>query len=58
MKMFSFVKKVFVSGLIVLSSGITGALNFISLKNQECKVRLKLLMLVVITLYFIPLVLE
>ena len=39
MKMFSFVKKVFVLGLTVLSSSITGALNCISLKNQECKVR-------------------
>ena len=37
--MFSFVKKVFVLGLTVLSSSITGALNCISLKNQECKVR-------------------
>ena len=38
MKMFSFVKNVFVLGLTVLSSSITGALNCISLKNQECKV--------------------
>ena len=29
----------FVLGLTVLSSSITGALNCISLKNQECKVR-------------------
>ena len=42
MKIFSFVKKVFVLGLTVLSSGITGALNCISLKNQECKVRPKI----------------
>ena len=39
MKMFSFVKKVFFLGLTVLSSIITGALNCILLKNQECKVR-------------------
>ena len=39
MKMFSFVKKVFVLGLTVLSSSITGALNCISMNNQECKVR-------------------
>ena len=39
MKIFSFVKKVSVLGLTVLSSSITGALNFISLNNQECKVR-------------------
>ena len=40
--MFSFVKKVFVLGLTVLSSSITGALNCISLKNQECKIRPKI----------------
>ena len=39
MKMFSFVKKVLVSGLTVLSSSITDALNCISMNNQECKVR-------------------
>ena len=44
--MFSFVKKVFVLGLAVLSSSITDALsatplNCISLKNQECKVTSK-----------------
>ena len=38
--MFSFVKKVFVLGLTVLSSSITGALNCI--KNQEYKVRPKI----------------
>ena len=39
MKMFSVVKKVFVSGLTVLSSSITDVLNCISMNNQECKVR-------------------
>ena len=39
MKVFNFVKKVFVLGLTVLSSSITGALNCISINNQECKVR-------------------
>ena len=39
MKIFSFVKKVFVLGLTVLSSSITGALNYISMNNQECKIR-------------------
>ena len=38
MKIFSFVKKVFVLGLPVLSN-ITNALECISMKNQECKVR-------------------
>ena len=39
MKMFSFVKKVFVLGLTVLSGSITGALNCASINNQKCKVR-------------------
>ena len=39
MRIFSFVKRVFVLGLAVLSSSITRALNCISLNNQECKVR-------------------
>ena len=42
MKVFSFVKKVFVSGLTVLSGSITGALNCVSMNNQKCKVRLKI----------------
>ena len=42
MKMFSFAKKLFVLGLTVLSSSITGALNCGSLNNQECKVRVKI----------------
>ena len=39
MRIFSFVKKVFASGLTVLSSGITCALNCVSMNNQECKIR-------------------
>ena len=39
MRIFSFVKKVFVLGLTVLSSSITGALNCVSINNQERKVR-------------------
>ena len=39
MKIFSFVKKVFILGLTVLSSSITDALNCTSINNQECKVR-------------------
>ena len=38
MRIFSFVKKVFVLGLIILSN-ITNALECISFRNQECKVR-------------------
>ena len=42
MKVFSFVKKVFVLGLTVLSNSITGALNCVSMYNQKCKVRPKI----------------
>ena len=42
MKIFSFVKRVLVLGLTVLSSSITGALNCVSMNNQECKVRPKI----------------
>ena len=42
MKMFSFAKKVLVLGLTVLSSSITGALNCVSMNNQECEVRPKI----------------
>ena len=42
MKIFSFVKKVFVLGLTVLSNSITATLSCVSLKNQECKVRPKI----------------
>ena len=38
MKIFSFVKKVFVLGLTILSN-ITNALDCILMKNQKCKVR-------------------
>ena len=40
MKIFSFVKKVFILGLTVLSD-ITNALECVLMKNQECKVRPK-----------------
>ena len=42
MKVFSFVKKVFVLGLTVLSSNITVALYCVSINNQESKVRPKI----------------
>ena len=42
MKVFSFVKKVFVLGLTVLSNSITGALNCLLMNDQECKVRPKI----------------
>ena len=40
--MFSFVKKVFVLELAVLSSSITGALNCVSMNTQKFKVRPKI----------------
>ena len=43
MKIFSFLKKVFVLGLTVFSSSITGALNCVSLNNQKCKLRPKII---------------
>ena len=47
MNVFSFLKKVFVLGLTVLSSSITGALsatplNCVSMNNQGCEVRPKI----------------
>ena len=41
MRIFSFVKKVFFLGLTVISN-ITVALECISMKNQKCKVRPKI----------------
>ena len=38
MRIFSFVKKVFVLGLTVLPN-ITNTLKCVSMKNQKCKVR-------------------
>ena len=43
MKVFSFVKKVFVLGLTVLSNSITGALNCVLMNNKKCKVRPKII---------------
>ena len=41
MRIFSFVKKAFFLGLTVISN-ITGSLECISIKNQQCKVRPKI----------------
>ena len=49
--MFSFVKKVFVLGL-------TGALNCVSINNQECKVRPKIVDVSSNNPIFYPLVLK
>ena len=42
MKIFRFVKKVFFLGLAILSN-FTNALDCISMKNQECKIRPKII---------------
>ena len=58
-KMFVFTKKVFyVGSLFVSSLVITTSLNCISMKNQECKVRSEIIMLIIMSLYFILLVLK
>ena len=44
----------FVLGLTILSSSITGALNCISLNNQECKVRPKIVHVSTNKLIFYP----
>ena len=57
--MFKFVKKVFFIGLTVLSNFTNVIpLSCISMKNQECKVRPEIIMLIVMNLYFIILVLK
>ena len=42
MRIFSFVQKVFVLGLAVLSISVRGALKCVSMNTQECKVRLEI----------------
>ena len=58
MQIFRLIKKVFFLGLTILSN-FTNALDCISMKNQEYKVRPKIiLILIVIILCFILLVLQ
>ena len=57
--MFKFVKKYIFIGLTVLSNFTNVIpLSCISMKNQECKVRPEIIMLIVMNLYFILLVLK
>ena len=57
--MFKFLKKCFFIGVIVLSNFTNVIpLSCISMKNQECKVRPKIIMLIVMNLYLILLVLK
>ena len=58
MKIFSFVKKVFVLGLTVLSSSITGALNCVLMNNQEYKVRPKIVDISSNNLIFYPFIVK
>ena len=57
--MFKFLKKCFFIEVIVLSNFTNVIpLSCISMKNQECKVREKIIMLIVMNLYLILLVLK
>ena len=57
--MFGFVKKVFFTGLIILSSFTNvNSLSCISMNTQECKKEHKLLMLMEMSLCFTHLVLK
>ena len=56
MQIFRLINKVFFLGLTVLSN-FTNALDCVSMKNSECKVRSEILLLIVIILHFILLVL-
>ena len=57
MKIFRFVKKEFFLGLKILLN-FTNALNCILIKNQECKTRPEVIILIVIIVYFTLLVLK
>ena len=57
MKIFSFVKKVFVLGLTVLLN-FTNALKCISMKTQKCKVRPEIISINTYNPMFYPLVLK
>ena len=58
-KMFKFIYQIFVSTLMFFSSlSSVNPLECVSMNNQECNVRQKLLMLIVASLYFILLVLK
>ena len=59
--MFEFIKKVLFTGLTILSSPNqlnATPLRCVSMNNQECKVRPEIIMLIVMSLYFILLVIK
>ena len=57
--MFAFIKKMFYNGSLFLSNLVsTTSLNFILMKNQECKVRPEIINVNSNELYFILLVLK
>ena len=59
--MFEFTKKVLFTGLTIFSSANqlnATPLRCVSMNNQECKVRPEILMLIVMSLYFILLVIK
>ena len=58
-KMFRLIKKVFYTGSLFLSSLVsTTPLSCISMNNQTCKVRPEIINVIVMSLYFILLVLK
>ena len=59
MKIFGFVKKIFLIELTILSSfTCVNSLSCISMNNQACKARLEIIMLTIIILNFILLALK
>ena len=59
--MFGLIKKAFFTGLTILSSVNplnTTPLKCVSMNNQKCKIRPEMLMVIVMSLYFILLVLK
>ena len=57
--MFRFIKQIFISALMYFGNlSSVNLLRYVSLKNQELKKGLKLLILIVMFLYFILLVLK
>ena len=57
--MFRFVKKMFISALMYFANlSNVNSLKCISMKNQECKVRPEIVILIVIIQYFTLLVLK
>ena len=59
-KIIKFVKQIFISARMIFSCNVVNvnSSEFVSMSNQECKVRPELLMLIVMSLHFIYTVLK